>query len=71
MFLHVLRERIFAILRVIDMEDFEMTMGVTFVPVLVRQYELSAPAGNSRAIHRVSRTFGGKAGRWRKGKIRW
>ena len=33
---------------------FEMTMGGTHVPVLVRQYELSAPAGNSRAIHRVA-----------------
>lgn len=33
----VLREGVCAILIMIDMEDFEMTMGGTFVPVLVRQ----------------------------------
>lgn len=60
--LHVLREGVYAILIliVIDMEDFEMTMGSTYVRVLVRQlcqHELSDPLGNSRAIHRVLGAF--------------
>lgn len=57
------KEGVYAILILIDMEDFEMTMGgtcCTYVLVLVRQHELSDhsdPLGNSRAIHRVLGAF--------------
>lgn len=36
-FCSVLREGVYAILTLIDMEDFEMTMEGTYIPVLVRQ----------------------------------